>query len=96
MNMISISIVIINVILALLFSLGAAPILVWIERRVAGFIQDRLGPNRCHIGGIRLGGLIQSFADMLKLVFKEDFQSSSIKQGFLFPLAPVLVFGSAF
>lgn len=96
MNMISISIVIINVILALLFSLGAAPILVWIERRVAGFIQDRLGPNRCHIGGIRLGGLIQSFADMLKLVFKEDFQSSSIKQGFLFSLAPVLVFGSAF
>ena len=94
--MISISIVIINVILALLFSLGAAPILVWIERRVAGFIQDRLGPNRCHIGGIRLGGLIQSFADMLKLVFKEDFQSSSIKQGFLFSLAPVLVFGSAF
>ena len=96
MNMISISIVIINVILALLFSLGAAPILVWIERRVAGFIQDRLGPNRCHIGGIRLGGLIQSFADMLKLVFKEDFQASSIKQGFLFSLAPVLVFGSAF
>lgn len=96
MNMISISIIIINVILALLFSLGAAPILVWIERRVAGFIQDRLGPNRCHIGGIRLGGLIQSFADMLKLVFKEDFQSSSIKQGFLFSLAPVLVFGSAF
>lgn len=96
MNMISISIVIINVILALLFSLGAAPILVWIERRVAGFIQDRLGPNRCHIGGIRLGGLIQSFADMLKLVFKEDFQSSSIKQGFLFSLAPILVFGSAF
>ena len=96
MNMISISIVIINVILALLFSLGAAPILVWIERRVAGFIQDRLGPNRCHIGGIRLGGLIQSFADMLKLVFKEDFQSKSIKEGFLFSLAPVLVFGSAF
>ena len=96
MNMISVSIVIINIILALLFSLGAAPILVWLERRVAGFIQDRLGPNRCHIGGIRLGGLIQSFADMLKLVFKEDFQSKSIKQGFLFSLAPVLVFGSAF
>ena len=38
--------------------MGAAPILVWIERRVAGLIQDRLGPNRCHINGIRLGGLI--------------------------------------
>ncbi|MDD3344312.1 MAG: NADH-quinone oxidoreductase subunit H [Sulfurospirillaceae bacterium] len=96
MNSISISIVIINIILALLFSLGAAPILVWIERRVAGFIQDRMGPNRCHIKGIRLGGLIQSFADMLKLVFKEDFEASGIKESFFFSLAPVIVFCSAF
>jgi len=96
MNSVSTTIVIINVVLALLFSLGAAPILVWIERRVAGLIQDRLGPNRCHINGFRLGGLIQSFADMLKLVFKEDFQSKSIKQGFFFSLAPVIVFVSAF
>ncbi|QIR76425.1 NADH-quinone oxidoreductase subunit H [Sulfurospirillum diekertiae] len=96
MSNLSISIVIINIILALLFSLGAAPILVWIERRVAGLIQDRLGPNRCHINGIRLGGLIQSFADMLKLVFKEDFQAKAIKERFFFSLAPVIVFSSAF
>lgn len=96
MNSVLVSVVIINVILALLFSLGAAPILVWMERRVAGLIQDRLGPNRCHIKGFRLGGLIQSFADMLKLIFKEDFQSKSIKQGFFFSLAPVIVFASAF
>ena len=96
MSTISVFIVIINIILALLFSLGAAPILVWIERRVAGLIQDRLGPNRCHINGIRLGGLIQSFADMLKLVFKEDFQAKAIKESFFFSLAPVIVFASAF
>lgn len=96
MNTLVVIIVIINIILALLFSLGAAPILVWMERRVAGLIQDRLGPNRCHIKGFRLGGLIQSFADMLKLVFKEDFQSKSIKQSFFFSLAPVIVFVSAF
>lgn len=96
MSTISVFIVIINIILALLFSLGAAPILVWIERRVAGLIQDRLGPNRCHINGIRLGGLIQSFADMLKLVFKEDFQAKAIKESFFFSLAPVIVFTSAF
>lgn len=96
MSTLSISIVIINIVLALLFSLGAAPILVWIERRVAGLIQDRLGPNRCHINGIRLGGLIQSFADMLKLVFKEDFQAKAIKERFFFSLAPVIVFASAF
>ena len=96
MNSVLVSVVLINIVLALLFSLGAAPILVWVERRVAGLIQDRLGPNRCHIKGFRLGGLIQSFADMLKLVFKEDFQAKSIKQGFFFSLAPVIVFASAF
>ena len=96
MSTMSIAVVLINILLALLFSLGVAPILVWIERRVAGLIQDRLGPNRCHINGIRLGGLIQSFADMLKLVFKEDFQAKAIKESFFFSLAPVIVFASAF
>ena len=96
MNIILISVVIVNIILALLFSLGAAPILVWVERRVAGFIQDRLGPNRCNIAGFRLGGLIQSFADMLKLVFKEDFRAGNIKERFIFRIAPVIVFVSAF
>jgi len=96
MNTALITVVIINIILALLFSLGAAPILVWMERRVAGFIQDRLGPNRCNIAGFRLGGLIQSFADMLKLVFKEDFRASNIKEKFIFRIAPVIVFLSAF
>lgn len=96
MSLLLISVVSVNIILALLFSLGAAPILVWMERRVAGLIQDRLGPNRCHIKGFRLGGLIQSFADMVKLVFKEDFQAKSITQSFFFSLAPVIVFASAF
>ncbi len=96
MNTILVVVIVINIILALLFSLGAAPILVWVERRVAGFIQDRLGPNRCNINGFRLGGLIQSFADMLKLVFKEDFKAKAIKEKFVFTLAPVIVFVSAF
>ena len=96
MSSTSVIIVSVNIILALLFSLGAAPILVWIERRVAGLIQDRLGPNRCHIKGIRLGGLVQSLADMLKLVFKEDFQAKAIQEGLLFSLAPVIVFVCAF
>lgn len=92
MSGIVIAVVIFNIIVSLLFSLGAAPILVWIERRVAGFIQDRLGPNRCNIGGVRLGGLIQSFADMLKLVFKEDYRPTAIKEKFFFTFAPVIVF----
>jgi len=91
MGLLGVSIVIINILFAVIVSLGGVPVLVWLERRVAGFIQDRSGPNRCNIGGFRLGGLIQSFADMLKLVFKEDIVPTHIKYKFLFSLAPAIV-----
>ena len=48
--------------------LGALlPNLIWIERRVAGLIQDRPGPNR--VGPF---GLFQAIADVLKMFMKED------------------------
>src|SRR3989338_5462915 len=80
------------IILSLFISM--APILVWLERRVAGFIQDRLGPNR--VGPF---GILQPIADAIKLLFKEEFfPEMSAKT--LFFLAPfislfisVLVFG---
>lgn len=96
MSGVIVGVVVFNIIISLLFSLGAAPILVWIERRVAGFIQDRFGPNRCNIGGVRLGGLVQSIADMLKLVFKEDYTPHSIKERAFFILAPAIVFASSY
>src|SRR5512143_3009953 len=40
---------------------------IWLERKIAGRIQDRLGPNRT--GPF---GLFQSFADLGKLLSKED------------------------
>ncbi|WP_419836250.1 NADH-quinone oxidoreductase subunit NuoH [Xanthocytophaga agilis] len=40
----------------------------WAERKVAGYIQDRLGPNRAG-----WGGLMQPLADAGKMFFKEDF-----------------------
>lgn len=40
---------------------------VYAERRVSAFIQNRYGPNR-----VGYEGLLQSFADVIKLVFKED------------------------
>ena len=40
----------------------------WGERKVAGFIQDRMGPNRAGPGGI-----LQPLADAGKMFFKEDF-----------------------
>jgi NADH-quinone oxidoreductase subunit H len=48
--------------------LMTVPVMVYVERRGAALIQDRLGPNR--VGPF---GLIQPFADMVKLMFKEEF-----------------------
>ena len=58
--------------------------LVWVERRVAAFIQDRPGPNR--VGPF---GLMQSPADILKLFMKEEVVPSSVDR-LLFLLAPGL------
>lgn len=96
MEVTAIVIIAINILLAVKLAVGTAPIMVWWERRIAGLIQDRTGPNRCDIGGIRLGGLIQSIADMLKLVFKEEFMPAFIKYRFFYTIAPGIVFLCSF
>ncbi|EKD40174.1 MAG: hypothetical protein ACD_75C00152G0005 [uncultured bacterium] len=68
---------------------------VWMERRGAGFFQDRSGPNRANIFGFRAAGLVQNLSDAVKLIFKEDVTSAHIKHKFYFVLAPVLVFFTA-
>ena len=50
-----------------IYLLTTAALTVWFERRVAAVAQDRLGPNRT--GPF---GLLQPFADVFKLFFKED------------------------
>lgn len=52
---------------ALIVIMFAALVFIYLERKVAGYIQSRLGPTRC--GPV---GLLQSFADALKLLLKED------------------------
>ncbi|TLP35212.1 complex I subunit 1/NuoH family protein [Arcobacter arenosus] len=89
-------ILIVNIALAVVLAVGLTPLFVWWERRIAGFIQDRTGPNRASIAGIRLGGLIQAIADMLKLVFKEDFTPAHIRYKFLYTIAPGIVFFCSF
>ncbi|MFT5660837.1 MAG: NADH-quinone oxidoreductase subunit H [Sulfurimonas sp.] len=86
----------VSFVLGALLALLTIPVLVWLERRVAGLVQDRLGPNRTNVFGFRLGGVVQSFADVVKLLLKEEYYPSHIKNGkWLFMLAPVITFVAA-
>ncbi len=65
------------------------------ERRVIGFMQVRMGPNRVGIFGMKLWGLAQPFADVFKLLLKEIVLPENANR-FLFVLAPVLTLAPAF
>lgn len=53
--------------------LTGAFVLTWAERKQSAVMADRIGANRCAILGVKMLGLINSIADALKLIFKEDF-----------------------
>jgi len=92
----AIVVALVTFVLGALLALLTIPVLVWLERRVASLIQDRLGPNRTNIGGFRFGGVVQSFADVVKLLLKEEYYPSHIKNGrWLFMFAPMITFGAA-
>lgn len=65
-------------------TLGIAAYSTWAERKVAGYIQDRSGPNRAG-----WGGLLQPLADAGKMFFKEDFIPAQADK-WLFILGPCL------
>ncbi|MCS6822113.1 MAG: NADH-quinone oxidoreductase subunit H [Microscillaceae bacterium] len=68
------------------FALGA----IYAERKIAAFIQDRLGPME-----VGKYGLLQTVADILKLLQKEDIIPQKADK-WLFRLAPFIVFVSVF
>jgi NADH-quinone oxidoreductase subunit H len=62
-----------------------AALLTWVERRLLGFWQDRLGPNR-----VGWQGTLQIVADMVKIFFKEDW-TPAFSDRALFVAAPAIV-----
>ncbi|MBQ3839510.1 MAG: NADH-quinone oxidoreductase subunit H [Fibrobacter sp.] len=75
-------------------------LLIPMERRGAGFMQDRQGPNRSYIkipyfGKIRLLGYVQNMCDGTKLFFKEMFAPKGANK-FLYYVAPAIPFAIVF
>src|SRR5512136_836818 len=59
--------------------------LVWVERKIVARFQDRIGPNR--VGQF---GLIQPFADIIKLLIKENIYPAGVDK-WVYNFAPVIM-----
>lgn len=75
---------IVRVLIGLFAILLVVPPLVWWERRLLGFMQQRQGPNR-----VGPGGILQTIADGVKLLFKEDMNPADVDKT-LFVIAPII------
>jgi NADH-quinone oxidoreductase subunit H len=68
----------------------SAAFMVWLERKVCAYIQDRSGPNR-----VGFEGVLQPFADVIKLLFKEQLKPKAADT-VLFAIAPLVSTTAAF
>ena len=80
----------VKVLVAFVFLVVVVLLLVWIERRIVAFMQNRLGPTRAGPFGI-----LQTLADGLKLMFKES-MTPNRAEVFLYLAAPVMALIPAF
>jgi NADH-quinone oxidoreductase subunit H len=78
----------VEVVLFLFALVWLSALLSWIERRLLGFWQDRLGPNR-----VGWQGSLQIIADVIKILFKQDW-TPPFAEPVLFIAAPIVVMAS--
>src|SRR5258707_1567545 len=85
-------------IIAHLTVLGSVAYLILLERKVASWAQDRIGPNRVGLGfgiipflkDMKMFGLGQPLADGLKFILKEDYRPRHVDR-VLFTLPPAIM-----
>lgn len=80
----------VKILVVFLVLFHAAPIMAWVERRGSAMMQNRTGPDR--IGPF---GLLQSLADGIKFIFKEDPVPGHVNK-FYYVLAPMVSMIPAF
>jgi NADH-quinone oxidoreductase subunit H len=80
---------IITIVLVMGVMLGTCAYLIWVERKIAAYIQDRVGPNR-----VGPAGLLQPVADGLKFLLKEDIIPNHVDK-LLFLAAPSIAVTTA-
>ena len=86
--------IVLKILVVVSIALGTVSYLIYVERKVAAYAQDRVGPNRA---GKELGipfGLLQPLADGAKMVLKEDVIPGYVSRP-LYMLAPVIAIVAA-
>jgi len=88
-GVVALVLIIVKILAIILPLMGAVAYLTLAERKIIGYMQVRIGPNR-----VGPWGLLQPIADGVKLVLKEIILPSSANR-FLFVLGPILTFAPA-